>query len=181
MRCKLLFHIWWFLILKYQRYSMLYNKIPNELITLISFSTTTILPPNKQKRKRKYPLSHHNNVDIYYLHPESSKQVTKYSKRKKEADLYILKNKEKERRYGILFYSFQSCSSCLSIRIRCECCCRNLSAFLEIKLEEHLVLLYGKRRSSNLNGPMGIRTPVTGSEGQQDIQTTLWALFLLNN
>jgi hypothetical protein len=26
-----------------------------------------------------------------------------------------------------------------------------------------------------MNGPMGIRTPVSGSEGRKDIQTTSWA------
>ena len=42
----------------------------------------------------------------------------------------------------------------------------NLSLFFEIKLEEHLALIHGKRKNIRVYGPMGIRTPVTGSEGQ---------------
>ena len=42
----------------------------------------------------------------------------------------------------------------------------NLSAFLELKLEEHLALIHGKRNTVRADGPRGIRTLVTGSEGQ---------------
>lgn len=42
----------------------------------------------------------------------------------------------------------------------------NLSAFLELKLEEHLALIHGKRNVRRFYGPMGIRTPVIGSEGR---------------
>ena len=43
----------------------------------------------------------------------------------------------------------------------------NLSAFFELKLQEHLDYYYGNRKIRiNRYGPKGIRTPVTGSEGR---------------
>ena len=44
----------------------------------------------------------------------------------------------------------------------------NISAFTEIKLQEYLAIIEGKASNPpySINGPEGIRTPVTGSEGQ---------------